>query len=141
MPVFNGNLLHWQEFWDIFDSAVHQQDISNVTKFSYLKNALRGEAVSAVCGISVTNDNYLMVIRLLKEKFGNQQANVEALYFQLQYLPVAINRFAEIKQTYEAIEKILKGGGHAKIISIFFISIDSLSDILYDVFVCFLKKL
>ena len=49
-----------------------------------------------------------MVIRLLKEKFINQQAIVEALYFQLQYLPVAINRFAEIKQIYEAIEKILR---------------------------------
>ena len=89
--IFDGDLLHWQEFWDIFDSAVHQQDISNVTKFSYLKNALRGEAVSAVCGISVTNNHYLMVIKLLKEKFGNRQAIVEALYFQLQYLPVAIN--------------------------------------------------
>ena len=42
------------------------------------------------------------------EKFGNQQTIVEALYFQLQYLPVAINRFAEIKQTYEAIEKTLR---------------------------------
>ena len=26
--TFNGNLLHWQEFWDIFDSAVNQQNIS-----------------------------------------------------------------------------------------------------------------
>ena len=34
----------------------------------------------------------------------------------------------------------LKGGGHAKIISIFCISIDNLSDILHDVYVCFLKK-
>ena len=36
--------------------------------------------------------------------------------------------------------KQLKGGGHAKIISIFFISIENLSDILYDVYVCFFKK-
>ena len=49
-----------------------------------------------------------MVIQLLKEKFGNQQAIVEALYSQLQYLPVAINQFTEIKHTYEAIEKILR---------------------------------
>ena len=34
---------------------------------------------------------------------------------------------------------MLKGGGHAKIISIFFISIDSLSDILYDVYVCCMR--
>ena len=33
-----------------------------------------------------------------------------------------------------------KGGGHAKIISIIFISIDSFGDILYDVYVYFLKN-
>ena len=74
LPTFDGNLLHWQEFWDIFDSVVHHQDISNVTKFSYLKNSLRGAASSAICWVSVTNDNYLMVIKLLKEKFRNQRA-------------------------------------------------------------------
>ena len=40
LPTFDGNLLLWQEFWDIFDCAVHQQNILNVTKFSYLKNSL-----------------------------------------------------------------------------------------------------
>jgi len=65
LPTFDCNLLHWQEFWDIFDSAINQQNISNVSKFSYLKNSLRGAAASAVCGFSVTNDNYLTVIHLL----------------------------------------------------------------------------
>ena len=42
LPTFDGNLLQWQEFWDIFDFIVHQQNISNVTNFSYLKNSIRG---------------------------------------------------------------------------------------------------
>ena len=71
-----------------------------MSKFSYLKNSLRGAATSAVCGISVTNDNYLTVTQILKEN--------EALYSQLQHLPIAINRFTEIKNTYKAIEKILR---------------------------------
>ena len=69
---------------------VHQKDISDVTNFSYLKNSFRGAASSAVYGISVINDNYLMVIKLLKEKFGKLQVNGEALYSQLQYLPVTL---------------------------------------------------
>jgi len=108
LPTFDGNLLHWQEFWDIFDSTVNQQNISNVSKFRYLKNSLRGAAASAVCGISVTIDNYLTVIEILKEKFGNRQAIVEVLYSQLQHLPIAMNQFVEIKGTYEAIEKIMR---------------------------------
>ena len=35
---------------------------------------------------------------------------------------------------------ILKGRGHAKFISINFISIDSLKDVLYGVYIYFLKK-
>ena len=36
LPTFDGNILYWQEFWDVYKTAVHEQDIPNVTKFSYL---------------------------------------------------------------------------------------------------------
>jgi len=109
LPTFNGDLLSWQEYWDIFSSSIHQQaGISDVVKFSYLKSSLRGAAASAISGISVTNDNYAIVIALLKEKFGRKEAIVEALYSQLQILPIAQNRFSEVKSTYDAIEKILR---------------------------------
>ena len=63
----------------------------------------------AIGGISVTNDNYLMVVKLLKKKFVSQQAIVEALYFQLHYLLVAINRFTETYvPTYKVIKIILR---------------------------------
>ena len=70
--TFDVDLLHQQIFWDIFESTVHQQDISNFKchKVQLLKNSLWGAASLAICEVSVTNDNYLMVIELLKEKFG-----------------------------------------------------------------------
>ena len=37
------------------------------------------------------------------------------------------------------LQQYFKGGGHAKIIFLIFISIDSLDDVLYDVYVYFLK--
>ena len=91
LPTFNGNLLGWQEFWDIFDSTIHQhqQSLSNVVKFNYLKSSLRGEAASVVSGISVTDGNYSITIALLKEEFGRKEAIVEALYSQLQILPIS----------------------------------------------------
>ena len=109
MDTFNGNLLGWQEFWDIFNSTIHQQSLSNV-KFSYLKSSLRGAATSAVSGISVTDGNYPIAIALLKEKFGRKEAIVEALYSlsQLQILPISQKRFSDVKFTYDAIEKILR---------------------------------
>ena len=38
---------------------------TNVMKFSYLKGALRGSAALAITGISVTNENYDVAIRIL----------------------------------------------------------------------------
>jgi len=40
LTSFDGNILNWQEFCDIFNSAVHTQEILNATKFSYLKNSV-----------------------------------------------------------------------------------------------------
>jgi len=88
LPTFNGDLLNWQ---DIFNSIIHQQSISNIMKFSYLKSSLRGVATSSISGISVTNDNYLTVVALLKVKFGKKEAIVKALYSQLQTLLIAQN--------------------------------------------------
>ena len=108
LPIFEGDILQWQEFWDIYNSAVHEQDIPNVTKSSYLKGSLSSSAATAICGISVTNSNYPIAIHILQEKFGKREAIVEALYLQLQHLPISMNRFSEIKNTYEVIEHILR---------------------------------
>ena len=44
LSIFKGDILQWQEFWDVYNSDVHEQDIPNVTKFSYLKSSLHNSA-------------------------------------------------------------------------------------------------
>ena len=109
LPNFDGYILKWPEFWDIYESSVHRQEsIPNVVKFSYLKGALRGSAALAITGISVTNENYEVVIKILQEKFGNKESIIEALYAKLQNLSTASNKFSDIKYTYDVIEKLLR---------------------------------
>jgi len=91
LPTFDGNILYWQEFWNIFTTSVHEQDIPDVTKFSYLKSSLCTAAASAISGISVTNDNYKLAIDILKDKFGKGEDIIEVLYSRLQHLPLAMN--------------------------------------------------
>jgi len=67
----------FSEFWDIFTTSAHEQDIPNFTKFRYLKSSLCAAAAFAISGISVTNDNYKLAIDILKDKFGKRE---EALY-------------------------------------------------------------
>jgi len=80
----------------VFESSVDKQDISKVSKFSYLRSALHGSALVAISGITLSNENYDLAVALLKEKFGNPDSIVEALYSKLQHLPTVPNRLREL---------------------------------------------
>ena len=37
LPLFDGNLQQWQEFWDIYKATIHErQTMPAVSKFNYL---------------------------------------------------------------------------------------------------------
>ena len=107
--MFDGNLQQWQEFWDIYKANIHeQQTMPAVLKFSYLKSVLKGSALSAIAGIPLTSENYSLVVKLLKERFGRMEAIVESLYFKLQNLPKTGNKYSDIQRVSETIEKVLR---------------------------------
>ena len=108
LPVFDGDVQQWQEFWDIFDSSVHKQNLTKVSKFSYLKAVLNGTAASAVSGIPVNNDNYDTAITLLQEKFGRKEIIIQSLYSKLHNLPKCGNKFIDIQRLGASVEKILR---------------------------------
>ena len=109
LPTFDGNIKNWQEFWDAFKSSIDEQtNLSDVSKFSYLKGILRGSALSAITGIPITGDNYPLVVKLLKERFGNKEAIIESLYSKLQNLRRAGSGFSDIRRTCDEIEKCLR---------------------------------
>lgn len=81
---FNGKLCEWQEFWDSFESAIHQNDgLSNVDKFSYLRSLLLEPARSAIGGFALTSANYESAIELLKKRYGKKIIIQRALVNEL----------------------------------------------------------
>ena len=69
---------------------------------------LKGSASSVIVGIPLTSENYTVAIKLLQDRFGRKEAIVEALYFKLQNLPKANNKFVEIQRMSDTIEKVLR---------------------------------
>ena len=52
---FSGNPLTWNQFWDIFNSSIHQRsDLSSAAKFQYLIGQLEGNAAHLLSGFNQT---------------------------------------------------------------------------------------
>ena len=52
LPIFSGDPLTWQTFWDSFYAAIHANtNLSGIQKFNYLKAQLQGDAARANDGL------------------------------------------------------------------------------------------
>lgn len=107
--MFYGNKLQWREFWDVFECTVHKNsNLSNVEKFSYLQTKLGGEAKRAVAGLARSNENYEIALRLLHERYGNQQEIVDLHYKALMNVHSPLNKVESLRSFIDTTEKHLR---------------------------------
>ena len=73
LPKFDGDILNWTPFWEQFEAVVDKGDIPEITKFSYLRFLLEGEAKASIQGLSLEAANYRTACELLKQRFGRPE--------------------------------------------------------------------
>ena len=101
LPIFGGDPLKWQTFWDSFDSAVHSNNVlTNVEKLNYLRAHLEGEAARAITGFPLTSVNYHQSLDVLRERFGEQQKIINAHMHALMNLPHANNTITSLRTLF-----------------------------------------
>ena len=109
IPSFNGDKLKWTEFLDAFEASIHKNtDISAIEKLNYLMSKLIGEAKQSVSGIHLSNENYAVVVDLLKERYGDQQTVVNSHYVELINLKSVPNTSKGLRSLNDQIEKHLR---------------------------------
>ena len=60
---FTGKIHEWTEFWDSFNSAIHENEsLSKVDKFTYLRAIVEEPTKSAIAGFSLTEANYTAAV-------------------------------------------------------------------------------
>ena len=109
IPTYSGDVLKRKEFWDMFEASVHKEKrYASIDKFTYLKSKLSGDALEAIAGYQLLNENYQIVVDVLKKRFGNKQVIIDSYYHNLSHLPVATNQASSLRQCYDAIERNLR---------------------------------
>ena len=70
----SGDVTKWTTFWECYESAIHNNaNLTKIDKFNYLKSLLEHSAAETIEGLQLTNANYDEAIKILKDRFGNQQ--------------------------------------------------------------------
>ena len=73
IPMFGGDPLDWQSFWDSFESVIHSNtQLNGPQKLSYLHAQLHGDAAQAIAGLSLTSN-------ILLKFLGNVLAKITYL--------------------------------------------------------------
>uniref|UniRef100_A0A0K2T1K0 Uncharacterized protein n=1 Tax=Lepeophtheirus salmonis TaxID=72036 RepID=A0A0K2T1K0_LEPSM len=55
LPFFDGKVEEFSSWLETFHSIIGDQDISSVSKFTYLRSALNGSALLRISGLSISN--------------------------------------------------------------------------------------
>lgn len=83
LPTFSGDVREWSLFWESFQACVHQTDLPEVSKLSYLRSLVQGEARSALSGLALTGASYTAACEILCRRFGRPERlrflHIEAL--------------------------------------------------------------
>ncbi|XP_062621678.1 uncharacterized protein LOC134283249 [Saccostrea cucullata] len=110
LPIFEGNVLEWQSFWDSFDSAIHSNNtLTEVQKFNYLKSLVAEEASNTISGFALTHANYNRAIELLHERFGQKHKITQSYMQALLDLPAPKNNLTSLRHFHDQVETYIRG--------------------------------
>ena len=73
LPKYSGGAAEWQSFYDQFEAHIHLSDLPPISKFSYLKSLLQGDAERCIAGLAMTAENYQTAVDLLTTRFGRAE--------------------------------------------------------------------
>jgi hypothetical protein len=89
IPNFNGDILCWITFRDIFKSLVHDNvNITNIERYHYLLSSVSGSAGAVIRSIPLSDSNYAVAWKSLNDRFDNQRLIMNAHLDRLFEFPL-----------------------------------------------------
>ena len=116
LPTFTGSYTHWMIFSDLFKDFVDSKShLSNSEKLNFLKACVKGEAARIIGSISITDANYNIALKLLKDRYENKRSVIEAHLQALWPQPVlktesALGLRKHLEHTIEHLRAFVEPG-------------------------------
>ena len=112
LPVFSGNTLDWQSFWDSFETAVHRKpSLNGIQKFNYLKAQIKNEALHLIMGFPTYEQlrNYEQAVTLLKDRCGQTHKVINAHMQALLDTRSPNGQLEDLQKFYDTLETHIRG--------------------------------
>ena len=102
---FEGTALDWFRFWNQFETEIDKQDISPVTKFSYLKEFLFPQVRKLIDGLPFTPEGYSRAKSILVSTYGKPTVVANAHIKCITSLPIITGTHPN--RVHEFYEKLI----------------------------------
>ena len=110
MPEFDGSVLLWRAFWDVFEFEVHNKlTYTGATKFNFLNSRLKVPAKAALSGLTPNNANYPKAIDILQERFGQPQKIIASHMRALYHMAKPGTDLASLRIFTDQLESHIRG--------------------------------
>ena len=104
LPHFSGDVKQWTSFWEQFEGVIHESELPDITKFTYLRSLLKDEAKLSIQGLALTNANYTVAIDILKKRFGRTERIVFSHIEEL--LNISVPKQPRVSVLWELNDKL-----------------------------------
>lgn len=116
LPKFDGSLLQWRSFRDIYLSLVHNnRNIGDAERFHYLLSCLSGSALCVIKSVPLSADNYTIAWGALSDRFDNKRLLASAHLDKLfEFKPItheSLSALIEFVNTFKENVSIIKSIG------------------------------
>ena len=86
--TFSGNYDEWETLWSSFyNNVVLKGDLEKSAKLTYLLQSLEGEPREMIKGLSHTDNNYIIVVTALQDRYADPVKQTEVLLQKFFNLP------------------------------------------------------
>ena len=102
LPTFDGSATTYRGFWDFSATSENNTTLSKVVKHQYLRSKLVGKAMKFLEGILIDHHNYNVSVKLLQERYGNKQVEIDSHYvavMELQQASKSVHRLRALLNT------------------------------------------